>query len=76
MISDLPAVPDFTLAVNDCDDGRTVLSEKKTVVGYVYPDVCGGWKPVSVYGRSLRNGRPASSTPERAASHLFSEFGA
>lgn len=36
-------------------------------VGYVYPDMCGGWRPWSIYGKCMNSGYPAYSTPMRAA---------
>ena len=36
-------------------------------VGYVYPDMRGGWRPWSYYGQCLNSGYPAYRTPLAAA---------
>lgn len=71
----IPDIPPFSLRKNDCDDGLAVMKGGNVLAGYVYPDVCGGFKPVSVHGRSLRRGMPTSRTPEHAAGHLLDPMG-
>ena len=67
----LPETPEFSLRAEDDGEGYEVLRPSGGLAGYVYPDICGGWKPYSIHGRAMRTGCPASPTPERAAAHLF-----
>jgi len=64
----------LVLKKTGCDDGYEVVSGGN-LAGYVYPDVSGGYKPFTAHGRSMRNGFPASRTPEQAAGHLLDPMG-
>jgi hypothetical protein len=48
------------------DDGGYIV-HGGGFVGYVYPDLFGGWRPYSYYGQCLNSGYPAYPTPLLAA---------
>lgn len=52
-----------------CEDGGyEVISDTPCYfVGYVFPDIFGGWRPYSYYGKVMNAGYPAYCTPLQAA---------